>query len=226
MDKAWEETDRPDDYRTLDRCKMEYERYLEQYGLPWTEEAKTVGWPHQPLVEISTELTWPGALHPYAGKIDRVILHQGLYYVEDHKTSSRKEQNYFRQFELKNQMIGYAFMAQLITGKPIAGVRINAHFVRTRDSENERSIVTFSQSRLKDWAANYNEWVQRIERDIERAARGEPAFPHNFDACDAKYGMCQYAAVCSEGPAVRDRVLEQEFAVKPWNPLEVEDGRE
>lgn len=238
IDKAWEEHDRPDDYRTVDRVKLEYRNYLAHYGMPWDEDAKTVGFLQgNPLVEIAMELGWPGALHPYAGKLDRIIQLQGQFFIEDHKTTSMWSATFFRQFELKNQMMGYAWMAQLITGKQIAGVRINAHVCRKRDSQNERQIISFNRDRLQDWARNYNQWVTRIEAEYDRLnaevregliEHGLPAFsfPHNFDACDTKYGMCQYAGVCSMQPRFRTALLEQDFAVNPWNPLEVDDAAE
>lgn len=215
---VWQGSDRADDYRTDARVLLEYDNHVSKWGMPLDEDAQTVGWPDQPLVEIATELTWPGAAHSYTGKIDRVIKAQGLYFVEDHKTTSRWSAGYFRQYELKNQMMGYAWMAQLFTGKPIAGVRINAHVCRTKDSQFERQIISFSQDRLKEWAQNYNGWVLRMERDIQAND-----FPRNLDACDGKYGMCQYAGVCSSSPGIRERVLEMDFAEAPWNPLAAED---
>lgn len=223
---AWEDHDRPDDHRTLARVLLEYDRYVEHWGLPEAETARTVGWPHQPLVEISTELSWPGAAHPYAGKIDRIIEMNGQIFVEDHKTSSRKPD--FRQFEMSNQMMGYAYMAQLITGRAISGVRINAHTVLKNDSSFERHIISYSQERLKAWAENYNCWIARIEDDMAAVKSAYPeqaagAFPYNFVACAGKYGMCAYTSVCSQDPRIRQRVLEMDFAVNPWNPLEAPD---
>lgn len=218
------ESDRVDDYRTLDRLLLEYDKYVARWGMPLQEDAQTVGWPEQPLVEIATEVTWPGARHPYAGKIDRIVKAQGLFFVEDHKTTSRWSSNYFRQFELKNQMIGYAFIGQLLTGIPISGVRINAHVCRKSDSQFERQTISFSQDRLEEWARNYNAWITRIENDVlVQPTLGDMAFIRNFDACDGKYAMCSYAGVCSSSPQIRHKVLEQDFAEIPWNPLEAED---
>lgn len=227
---SWEPHDKLDDHRTPQRVLIEYDKYVSRWGMPNEEDSRTVGWPDQPLVEIATELRWPAARHPYAGKIDRIITMNGLKFVEDHKTTSRWASNYFRQFELKNQMMGYAFMARLLTGDEISGVRINCHVVRKSDSQFERQIISFSKARLDDWAKNYNRWILRIETDLEVKAQLEQiggdtdtAFIRNYDACDAKYGMCQYAGVCSTSPELRTRVLEQDFQLDPWNPLTADD---
>lgn len=219
MREAWEPHDRPDDHRTLERAQREYLNYVAKYNLPGVEEAKTVGFPEQPMVEIAVELTWPGARHPYAGKIDRIIEWHGNYYVEDHKTTSQMGSNYFQQFELSNQMMGYAWLAQLVSGKPIAGVRINAHAIyKAQSSKFERHVVSFSRERLEEWAENYNGWVERIEYSAKLND-----WPRNFNACAGKYGMCQYAGVCSSSPRIRDQVLTMDFAERPWDPMKAAD---
>jgi len=237
--QSWEPHSRPDDHRTLDRVLLEYKNYLRMYGAtPEIEAAnwgRTVGWPENPLVEIPTEVIWPEALHPYAGKIDRVIEWQGLFYVEDHKTTSQLGPYFFRQFDPDNQMMGYSWMAHLLTGLPIQGVRINAHCILKGSSKFERQLVTYDFDRLREWAGeNYNYWIRRIETDLANASilmkPGDlvppaTAFGHNFSACHGKYGACAYVGVCTMPPRLRQRVLEAEFADRPWDPMHaVEEG--
>lgn len=219
---AWEPHSKPEDHRTIDRLLLEYDNYVSRYGMP-EDEAKnwgsTVGYPGEaPLVEISTELAWPEALHPYAGKIDRIVLWEGLYIVEDHKTSGQMGGNFFQQFDPSNQMMGYAWLAQLLTGLPIAGVRINAHGILKSQGKFEKQLVSYSQDRLQDWGRNFNYWVKRIERDIE-----EGVFGHNFDACAGKYGMCQYTSVCTMSPQYRIKVLEKDYDYDEWDPMSPEE---
>jgi len=239
---AWQPHDNPDDHRTLERCLREYDNYVAKYG-SYEEElrlwGKTVGYPDAPVVEVPTEISWPGALHPYAGKIDRIVEHNGLYLVEDHKTTSALGAYYFKQFDPSNQMMGYAWLAQKLTQLPIAGVRINAHAVLKASSKFERQTIHFSQDRLEEWAANYNSWIQRIEgalRDLqlslelaEGVTRNEDllaAFPHNFNACAGKYGQCTYTEVCTFPARIRSKVLEADFEFSPWDPMALDDGEE
>lgn len=227
--EAWQDHQSPNDYRTFNRLMVEYKKYVKAYGLPWNEEAKVLGWVENPFVEIATDLSIPGARHSYAGKMDKIIELSGQVLVEDYKTSSREDKNFFSQFELSNQMMGYAVLGQLLIGRQISGVRINAHVIRKNDSVFNRRVVSFSKERLDHWMLNYDAWLARIETDMGLAMRPETArfaFPHNFDACAGKYGMCQYASVCSMPPHLRQRVLEEDFQVAPWNPLEVEDASE
>lgn len=234
---SWEPHDNPDDHRTLERALSEYPKYLARWGshdADTRDFGKTVGFPDAPVVENPTEIWWPGALHPYAGKIDRIFENQGQYYVEDHKTTSALGKTYFRQFDPSNQMMGYAWLAQKLTGVPIAGVRINAHAVLKTESKFERQTVMFSQDRLEDWARNYNVWIERLSNSMRLATvviapETEPtqeavdsAFPHNFNSCAGKYGACTYVDTCTMPVKIRRRVLENDYAYEPWDPMKAE----
>lgn len=231
---SWEQHDRPDDHRTVQRVLSCYDQYLGHWGDHATDTSRngrTVGFPENPMVEIPVELAWPGGAHPYTGKIDRIIEINGLYYVEDHKTTSQLGAQYFQQYDPNNQMMGYAYLAEKLTGLRIAGVRINALGVLKTQTKLAREIVSYSKERLEEWGRNFNAWVARLEESYRIMAEADPtvidddlllrAWPHNFMACSAKYGMCQYASVCSFQPARRAYVLETEFTEKQWDPMEI-----
>lgn len=212
---AWEDHGKEGDHRTFERLCVEYDNYISWWGMPSEEEAKTVGWPEAPLIEVVSQIALPKGLHPYAVKLDRFIKINNHYYVEDHKTTSALGPSFFQQFELDNQMMGYAFVGSLLIGQPVAGVRINAHAVLKTSSKFERQVIPFSQPRLEQWRDNYNFWVEALERAIVSGI-----FPNNWKSCSGKYGMCQYAEICSLPPHLRVRALEQDFEESAWNPLE------
>jgi hypothetical protein len=229
----WEDHQVPDDHRTFQRLMLDYKSYLKKYPLPWEGDDKTVGWPQAPMVEKAVELAVPGLRHPYTGKIDRVFKMQGQYYVDDHKHSSRVIN--FNEYTLSNQMMGYAVLGQLLTGQPIAGVRINGFIVHKGETLFERRIIPFSQKRLEGWVQDTDAWMARIESSMRAlhvaeqtlgaAFRGDEedvlsAFPRNHNSCVHRYGMCGYAGICSLDPEIRMQSLAEDFKVVPWNPLE------
>lgn len=222
----WQQTYDPNDYRTFNRCRAEFENYLDKYGLPWEEvNGRTVGWPEEPMVELGLELQIPGARHPYTGKLDRIVQDHGMILIEDHKTTSQLRSDAFQRWGMDNQMIGYAALASLVTGQQIAGVRINLHVVRKSDSVFDRQTLPFSKRRLEDWMRKYDEHMARLERDIERFQAGDPlAFPENWNECDGKYSLCQYHPICSLDPERRMQALEQDFDVSIWNPLAADES--
>jgi hypothetical protein len=223
---AWEGHDDPQDYRTLDRCLLDYDRFRDKYGLPGsaTDDGRTIGYPEEPLVELATNASALGILHPWAGKLDRIIDLGGLAYVEDHKTTSRLDKNYFRQFDLSNQMMGYTVLGKaLFPQLNVVGVRINLAHVLTGKTEFHRELFTFSPSRLEEWTANMNVWLKRLAKDYEMLAAGDPdAFPGHYgdNGCSRKFGMCGYHPVCSASPRLRQGVLERDYEINVWNPLE------
>lgn len=237
MMEHWVDHEIEDDHRTLARLLVEYKKYLRQRGLPWKEDVKTVGWPETPFVELVGEIAIPGARHPYAFKIDRVYKAQNQFFIEDHKTTSRFDKNWFRQWELDNQMMGYAYVAQLITGQPIAGVRVNVHVIHKNDSIFDSRVISFSKPRLDDWARNLDVNLERIEAATLRMPMGFPempieqqqifrdnAFEMHLNMCHGrKYGACPYVSVCSLPSHLRQRALGDDFAEVPWNPLEEEE---
>jgi hypothetical protein len=223
---AWEGHDDPTDYRTLDRCLLDYDRYRDKFGIPGShaDEGTTIGYPEEPLVELATNASALGILHPWAGKLDRIIDLGGLAYVEDHKTTSRLDKNYFRQFDLSNQMMGYTVLGKaLFPQLNVVGVRINLAHVLTGKTEFHRELFTFSPSRLEEWTSNMNVWLKRLAKDYEMLKAGDPdAFPGHYgdNGCSRKFGMCGYHPVCSASPRLRQGVLERDYEINVWNPLE------
>lgn len=214
--RSWQNHDSPDDHRTLDRALLCYEQYLKVYGDHDKEATiwgKTVGYPASPVVECPTELWWQGALHPYTGKIDRIVDVQGMYIVEDHKSSSALGKTYFRQFDPSNQMMGYVVLAQKLTGLPIAGVRINAHAVLKTESKFERQTILFAQERLDEWASNYNVWIQQISRAIQ-IALGLEGRGSGADFIDLEKAPKTVEELCQRLAAAPQELLDKAF---PYN---------
>ena len=216
----WEGHDSADDYRTVDRVLLEYNRYVAHWRPTDADFRSTLGYPDEPMVELATNIAGGGLIHPYAGKLDRIYKEGGLTYIEDHKTTSRLDKHYFSQYKLSNQMKGYTFMGQqLLPGEKVVGVRINLLHVLTNKSGFERQIFTFTPEEIQDWVENTNRWTRRIADDT---ATGD--FPMHFgdNGCSRKFGMCQYHNVCSLSPRLRPKMLEREFDIHPWNPLEAD----
>lgn len=232
--KSWEGHDSADDYRTLQRAILDYGRYRKFWGEKPTDEVsgRTVGSAGDLLVELGVNAQGAGLIHPWAGRLDRIVEVGGLYYIEDHKTTSRLDKNYFTAFELSNQMMGYTYLAKhLLPSLPVVGVRINLAHILTAKTEFYRQEIQFSPPKLERWMQQTNHWMKRLAKDYElAAAEGMPlipdaAFPQHFglNGCDRKYGKCGYFGVCSSGPRIQADILERDYDILPWNPLEHDD---
>lgn len=244
---AWEEHGVSDDYRTLDRVLLDYRKYRQQFGTPDKEDEKTLGWPDSPLIEVAANVEGGGLIHPYAGLLDRIIKVNGLVYVQDHKTTSRFDKNFWRQFELSSQMMGYTLIAKLLfPNEKVVGVQVNVAHVLTAKTQFYRQDFTFSPARLEDWVFNTNLQLRRLHNDYKthqcemeqhELLAGDPddapmpgdgvseAFPGHFgdNGCSRKYGICGYAPACSVAARIRKATLMQEFEVNEWNPLQANE---
>ena len=239
--KSWQDHDAVDDYRTVMRVLGDYDKYLAEYGLPEKEQRKTVGYPHEPLVELSTNCMSGGLVHPWAGKLDRIYEESSLVYIEDHKTTSRLDKNYFGQFWLSYQMKGYVFLGQqLLPNSKVVGVRINLSHILTTKTKFEAELFTYTPDVIEEWVQTTNTWMLRLNADYEAwwelvkefdSPENVPweainkAFPAHFgdNACSRKFGLCSYHEVCRIGPRLRNKMLERNFEINVWNPLEAED---
>lgn len=207
------------DYRNANRALTDYKAYRKKWNIE-KDVRETVGFPNNPMVELSTAVMSDTINHEYAGKIDRVIEQEGLGYIEDHKTTSRLDSNYFSQFENSNQMMGYVWLGnKIVPDLKIVGVRINVSHVLTNKTEFHRHIVTYSPTRLAEWEQNAGLWMRRIEQSIQTGI-----FPAHFgdNGCKTVYGKCQFFDVCKSSPSIRQAALEQHFVIDPWDPLKHE----
>jgi hypothetical protein len=220
------------DYRTFDRGILDYRRYREKWGeTPDDEQAQTIGWPDNPMVEIAAEAMGGSLIVPWAVKLDRIIELGGMHLVQDHKYTSRLDKNFIKSFELSNQMMGYTRTAQfLMPSLRIAGVQINIIHALKTGTNFERALFTYTREQLEEWELNSNEWARRIAADtaawptLEELHAGAAWPVGNFGSgCSRKYGLCAYHSICSKSPTFRARLLE-EVPVNPWNPLEVDDS--
>lgn len=242
VQRSWEDHGAEGDYRTLERLFLVYDKYLKRYDVE-KDRAETLGYPDNPLVEVSAHAMGGPLIHPYAGKLDRIVDLGGLLWIEDHKTTSRMDRHFFSKFENDNQMKGYVFLAdQLIPDRKVMGARVNVAHVTKTKTDFQRELVPYAPDKIEEWARNYNTWAQRISDDtiryhLERGKTPEEldvtpqtarfltrqdAFPGHFgtNGCARKYGLCQYYRACGASERIRERVLEQDFVHNPWNPLE------
>jgi hypothetical protein len=222
------------DHRTVERAILDYKRYREKWGQkPEEEQGRTVGYPDEPMVEIAADVKAGSLVHPYAVKLDRVIELGGLHYIEDHKTTSRLDRNYYGGFELSNQMMGYTRIGQLLMPSlKIVGIRLNVIHVLKDKTNFERQLFTFTKEQMAEWEANTNRWMERLSADAQGWPSDEELFSgaaqdrwplaHFGNGCSRKFGLCQYHSVCTIATPFRHRRL-AEYPVNVWNPLEVDD---
>lgn len=156
----------------------------------------------------------------WTGRIDMIVRMDGLLWVLDHKTTQMMGPQFFEDFKLSNQTVGYAWAAQQIMELPIAGLILNALCVRKptktgTPTEFERRRFLYDQEQIHEWHENM---LVLVSDFIHHLARGY--FPMETKWCFGKYGRCQYHDVCCAPAKNRDELLgSNDFKDVTWNPL-------
>lgn len=243
VNRGWGTADfGPDEFRTRQRLLSDYMRYLATYGRPTVEAAtgqgKTVGEGDSLLLEIASNVTGGGLIRPWAVRLDRVFELVGGHYIEDHKTTSRMDGDYFSNFNLSNQIMGYTAVGQLLFPElDIRGVRVNVSYITKTKTEFLRQLFTYTPEQIAEWKETANAWTNRITTELmkyEMALANDydpmtdsTIFPMHFgeNGCVRRYGRCVFFPVCSASRPHRRRILNELFVKQPWNPLATTEPR-
>jgi len=148
----------------------------------------------------------------YNFKIDLVAQRANTIAPFDHKTSTRRE----TPSPLSNQFAGYAF------GVNAMNVVVNKiGFQKTLKPADrfQRFFLTYSKAQLEEWQSNTIYWAHQLAAKLETNY-----WEKNLTSCD-KYSGCAYAPICEASPALRERVIENQYHIgEKWDvALALED---
>jgi hypothetical protein len=210
-DKPWEPEHKNKTRSNLVRSVL---WYLEHFG---NDNAATVRLSNgKPAVELSFRLPVDNGLI-LCGHLDRVVHwpQAGGDFVMDRKTTSGALGSYyFDQYKPHNQMSLYSFAGAAILSSPIKGVVIDAVQVGATFSRYARGLTYRTQDELDEWLRETYYWVQKVHASVD-----EDYWPANDKSCH-HYGGCVFRKVCGAAPQVRKQILDSDYEVRPWNPLE------
>lgn len=152
----------------------------------------------------------------YGGIFDTLVQYGGIstVYVLEHKTTSQLGGLYFRQFDIDNQISGYTWGAQSVTGKLIGGAVVNALCTTSSGKMSfKREIIGRNPKDLERWKDD----VAQTCNEIRRCER-EGHWRIHSDHCMNKYGLCEYQSVhVLSDPDEQRRRLEVDYVQDPWN---------
>lgn len=193
------------------------------YVLEWdSHEMETLVIDGKPATEVNFKLEIANGIF-YAGHLDRAAVWNGEAYVMDQKTTSlTPDARYWNQFELDNQMMGYAFCGQAVFGTPISGVIIDAISMGAASASFYRRPVQFTHENLEDWHTSALEHIEDAQLNWQymNGPNDPENWPQRFTACTGKYSPCQFFKVCRASRSVRNNVLRGNFTQTLWNPSE------
>ena len=202
-----------DDKRTNKMGKWILENYDKQYkDQPW----------ELMICERAFDIDLPNG-NKFTGRIDKIIKWGNCLWIVDHKTTSSLGASYFNMAEPNMQFPGYCWAARR-QGYDVKGVIVDAILVAKGllpgVGKNDR-LTPLARYDLYYTPDALDEWLQTIMETQEaiKQAEEKDKWTPNFDAC-THFGECQFRKVCKEGKELRQRVLEMDYEVDYWDPLE------
>ena len=173
----------------------------------------------------------------YIGRLDKEIARRGTQdiYIVDHKTTSAYSkaggfrQDFLESFSPDPQVDGYAYAAFLRHGDAFRSVLIDAALVHKTEHKFFKIIpVSRTFSNLDAWLWEAEDWVRRIELDLERFQESDPSAPYlkafpKAERCFEFFRSCQFKDLCRFGgnPRAAGDSVPQGYIYEPWNPFDV-----
>lgn len=239
---AWDDSTPVDDFRTLDKAIEVMKAYISVYPKEsWT----VVEGPASQLVEVAftidTEMycdcdkcgcasqangdcvNCHTQCEPieYGGIFDLLAEFGNKVYVVDHKTASQMGAYYFDQFKPNNQMTGYIWAAQQLSGRVVDGCIINAICItKSGKITFNRNITTRTEREIERWLGDLRTTCNEI-RYHERTGQ----WPMRTGSCQ-QYGKCEFydVHVLSTDKEQQQR-LDQDYIFSPWDYEARDEGR-
>lgn len=153
----------------------------------------------------------------FCGHLDRFATWDEDYYITDTKTTktslTKDTETFFRRYLLDDQMSGYYFSGKIIFDKPIKGLIIDACQTAVNFSRFQRGETYRTKSQLDEWYDNTHYWLEQNETYVLNNF-----WPMNLKSCN-NYGGCPFLGVCGEPPELRDKILQDFFIKRVWDPL-------
>lgn len=149
----------------------------------------------------------------YGGIFDLLIDWAGTLYVLDHKSTTQFGSTYHYQWKPNNQITGYVWGAQELSGRKVGGAVINTiAWYKASDTKFDRHITNRDATDIAEWKENLRRWANLIQR---ANLLGE--YPLQTKACTL-YGLCEFHRLHeTTNPSVRKGLLDMYYEHRPWD---------
>lgn len=219
-------------YRNNDPCKpilVDGKKFIERpFALTLGEIQinSTLGYSERELTqqgEAAGQLYVAKLTIMWSGRIDIAANYGDAHvYIVDHKTSSIGGVQFFKDFMLSQQMVGYNWAGRkMLPDHKILGTVVNA-IIQRRPTKTGRALEFERQVYFHtDW--HVAEWEQDVMSQVATFVHSlcEGFFPKQTKQCFGKYGQCQYHNACTLPPNQRHLILDSpEYTNVTWSPLE------
>jgi PD-(D/E)XK nuclease superfamily len=163
----------------------------------------------------------------YVGIIDAVLEHRGRVYVNDLKTTAwTLNESWLEGFRMDQGLIGYTIAARELLGVDTQYALVHGIWVQKEPkSDKAKKIdeyfkskeIYWDEEQLKEWHRNTLKTAERIER-----SRASNDWQMDYGQNCSAFGGCSYRPLCSAPLGFRHRMIELDYELAFWAPLEDE----
>ncbi len=184
--------------RSEDSFDLELPFYVcERCGHATLDEITTDEWECE-VCHGRNEAIFSRARH--GGRVDQFILYNNGHYIRDFKTTGRKGKTYEQKFDPNNQIQGYVWSGEKLSGRTFNGAMIETVYnTKTQGPTITQHYVNFSKGQQEQWIASMMMERQMIQTMWSRVEElGYLAFPQRTNHC-MQYGPCGFLDACRSG---------------------------
>jgi len=197
-------------------------KILELNGKPASELTFSIPFYEDEYVKIN----WCGTLDRL-GKIEN-----GIYIIKDWKTtSSWDKKEYFTQFEMSRQPLGYVLALRLMhelypdsalgkIGATSVGAQFDGVFIKPAINDVtfvKSPVYQYPKERVQEFRDLLTEKCKQLSISIQGGVQNKEGLING--SCQGKWGKCLFWNVCQHPKNVADILLARDFNKKPFNPL-------
>ena len=160
------------------------------------------------------------------GTIDMIGTLNGMPVICDHKTTSMASpDNYLAAYNLSPQLMFYTYIYHKLFPDEKRGSIINGIFLsRTGKTKFKRSpIIEFTDEMINNFETHLQSIINTLMTGVQKIIKGhsiEEIFSTNFNCCNAKFGICKYAPLCTTpGQYNKESIIDTMFETLSYNPL-------
>lgn len=206
----WEEPDAEHKHSYLTKARLA--RACEEAFESWLEE-KRDDKIQVLLFEQPFDLILPNSTYRYGGRFDQLVDWDGKLWIRDFKTTSRMGKGYSLRFDPNNQMTGYVWGAQELSGRNVEGVIVEVVYnTKTKGPDFFPFLSTRTAEQVRQWLRGIVWEIGEIERQLSAGV-----FPMRTEACD-DWGGCFFRDACRrDGWASIQMWLESNTVESIWD---------
>lgn len=135
---------------------------------------------------------------------------------EDDKTTYQMGPQWSEQWDLRGQLIGYAWAARTL-GFRFDGFLVRGAAIQMRDIKHSECVLHIPSWKIDEW---YQDTLLEIQHQLQ--AWKNAYWKKAWGSACTMYGGCPYSTLCnSQHP---DSYLQTHYETRFWNPVQAEKG--